>query len=579
MKHSLSFVFLLIALSFVSVADAKQKKKKKEVRTEREILQETDLYLEAARSKILGDYTRALSLFQEVITLNENNAAAHYELASLYLGTNQKEKAELTAESAMNLDPKNKWYRALYVEILASNGKYEKAAKLYEDIVKEDPRNVENYVEWAYMLVNAQKLKEALEVYNQVEKIIGINEDIIQEKQKIYLKLDDINGAAEEIKKLIKEYPREARYSLMLGELYLSNDKTKEAKTVYSDLLVREPNNPFASMALASIYKKEGDTLNYNKVVRIIMQDPKAELDAKIAYLYTAIQNFSRLSKEEKQQYINLSLSVVKVHEKSAKANAMMADFYYLNDEPKNALVFYKKSLALQNDVYIVWQQLFSILLEEKNYQELVDSSSKAIELYPTQSSAYYFNGLGHYHLKNQEMAIKRLLKSAVLAGDNNSLKAQVFALVGDIYSEQKKHEDSDNAYEESLTYDPKNAYTLNNYAYHLSVRGKKLDKAEEMSKKSLEIDPKSSSFLDTYAWILFKQGKYKEAREYQEKAIAAESSDKTTLYEHYGDILYFLNEKDKALEYWNKALTAGSASPMLKKKIGEKKYYAEDIP
>lgn len=579
MKHSLSFVFLLLALSFVSVADAKQKKKKKEVRTEKEILQETDLYMEAARSKILGDYTRALSLFQEVITLNDNNAAAHYELASLYLGTNQKEKAETTAEAAMKLDPKNKWYRALYVEILASNGKYEKAATLYEDIVKEDPRNVENYVEWAYMLVNAQKLKEALEVYNKVEKMIGINEDIILEKQKIYLKLDDINGAVEEIKKLMKEFPLEPRYALMLGELYLSNDKTKEAKAVYSDLLIREPNNPFASMALASIYKKEGDTLHYNQIVRLIMQDPNAELDAKIAFLYTAIQNFSRLSKDEKQQFINLSLMVVNAHEKSAKANAMMADFYYLNEESKNALTYYKKSLALQKDVYIVWQQLFSMLLEEKNYQELIDSTTKAIELYPNQATVYYFNGLGNYHLKNQELAIKRLLKCAALAGDNNSLKAQVYALVGDIYSEQKNHEESDHAYEESLTYDPKNAYTLNNYAYHLSVRGKKLDKAEEMSKKSLEINPNSSSFLDTYAWILFKQGKYKEALAYQEKALAAENSDRTTLFEHYGDILYFLNEKEKALEYWKKALDAGSASPTLKKKIGEKKYYSEDIP
>ncbi len=65
----------------------------------------------------------------------------------------------------------------------------------------------------------------------------------------------------------------------------------------------------------------------------------------------------------------------------------------------------------------------------------------------------------------------------------------------------------------------------------------------------------------------------------YQEKAIAAENSDRTTLFEHYGDILYFLNEKEKALEYWKKALDAGSASPTLKKKIGEKKYYSEDIP
>ena len=186
---------------------------------------------------------------------------------------------------------------------------------------------------------------------------------------------------------------------------------------------------------------------------------------------------------------------------------------------------------------------------------------------------------MANYHLKNYDLSVKRLTKSAQIAGDNSNLKAQVYALIGDIYHEQKRHEESDNAYEESLTYDSKNAYTLNNYAYHLSVRGLKLEKAASMSKKSLELDSKSSSFLDTYAWILFKQENYKEAKIYQEKALEIELKDRTTLLEHYGDILYFLNDKEKAVEFWKKSQTAGNISPTLLKKIGEKKYYAEELP
>ena len=579
MRFNFQLIFLLICLIVSTPIDAKNKKKKKDNRSEKEILQETELYLEAAKAKILGDFNRAVNLFEGVVSLNENNAAAQFELASLYLGTNKKEKAEIAAEKAMTLDPDNKWYTVLYTEILANNGKFEKAASLYEKIVKEDPRNVESYVEWAFMLLNANKLKEALGAYQQVEKIVGLNEDIVMEKQKIYLRLNDVDGAASEIKRLIKEFPSEIKYSLLLGDLYLSNNRKNEAKTIYNELLIKDPSNPYASMALASLYKKDGDTANYNKIISKIIKDPKADIDAKIGFLFHGLQSFGNLSKEDKKQYLELAKELVKAHEKSAKVQALMGDFYNLNEEISKALISYKNSLAIQSDVFIVWQQLFSILLEEKKYQELADSSTRAIELYPTQSIAYYFNGLANYHLKNYDLSVKRLTKSAQIAGDNSNLKAQVYALIGDIYHEQKRHEESDNAYEESLTHDSKNAYTLNNYAYHLSVRGLKLEKAASMSKKSLELDSKSSSFLDTYAWILFKQENYKEAKIYQEKALEIELKDRTTLLEHYGDILYFLNDKEKAVEFWKKSQTAGNISPTLLKKIGEKKYYAEELP
>jgi tetratricopeptide (TPR) repeat protein len=97
------------------------------------------------------------------------------------------------------------------------------------------------------------------------------------------------------------------------------------------------------------------------------------------------------------------------------------------------------------------------------------------------------------------------------------------------------------------------------------------------MSKRSLEIEPNSSSFLDTYAWILFKQAKYKDAKEYQEKAINASNEDRTTLYEHFGDILFHLNDIEKAVDYWKQAQSAGNKSDLLRRKINERKYYAEE--
>ena len=54
-----------------------------------------------------------------------------------------------------------------------------------------------------------------------------------------------------------------------------------------------------------------------------------------------------------------------------------------------------------------------------------------------------------------------------------------------------KDYEKSDQNYERALALDDKDASTLNNYAYFLSLRKIKLDKAEELSKRSNELEPK----------------------------------------------------------------------------------------
>jgi Tfp pilus assembly protein PilF len=65
------------------------------------------------------------------------------------------------------------------------------------------------------------------------------------------------------------------------------------------------------------------------------------------------------------------------------------------------------------------------------------------------------------------------------MSGENNFLRAQFFANMGDIYQTLKKHEASDSAYENALKYNPDNAYALNNYSYYLSLEKTKPHKSK----------------------------------------------------------------------------------------------------
>jgi tetratricopeptide (TPR) repeat protein len=114
----------------------------------------------------------------------------------------------------------------------------------------------------------------------------------------------------------------------------------------------------------------------------------------------------------------------------------------------------------------------------------------------------------------------------------------------------------------------------LNNYAYYLTLRNEKLDKAAEMSKKSNELRPDDATFEDTYAWVFYKQGKYEDAKIWLEKAFAHGGDKSGAILEHYGDLLFKMGKVEDALTYWNKAKVTGEFSELLEKKIVDKKLY-----
>lgn len=159
---------------------------------------------------------------------------------------------------------------------------------------------------------------------------------------------------------------------------------------------------------------------------------------------------------------------------------------------------------------------------------------------------------------------------------DNPPLKTQFYANLGDAYNGDKQYEASDNAYEKALEVDPKNIYVLNNYSYYLSLRGAKLERAEELSALCNELEPDQFNYLDTYAWILYKQGKYIQAKEWLEKALENGGEKNAVILEHLGDTHAQLKNMTKALEFWNKAkaVTKGEVSEFLDKKIADKKLY-----
>ena len=106
------------------------------------------------------------------------------------------------------------------------------------------------------------------------------------------------------------------------------------------------------------------------------------------------------------------------------------------------------------------------------------------------------------------------------------------------------------NALEQALRLNPDYAPVLNNYAYFLALKARKLHKALRMSAKTVKLEPDNPTYLDTYGWVLYLLGKAEEAKPVFKHALVYGGNQSDEVLAHYASVLESLGEKDRA-EYY----------------------------
>jgi len=572
-------LFILIIFNLQSLAQKNNKNQLSETAH-----QKLDAYyIEATKQKILGNYIEASVLFNKCLSIDPINHAAMYELADIYLEQGQNVAALNFAQAAARLNPDNEWYQQLYAEVLEFNNDYKSAAKVYEGLIEKYPEELKYYFDWIHLLVATRQYEDAIKGYNRLEQKIGIDENIIDQKVLLYVKLNKINKATAEIKKLIDAHPNKPQYYKKLGDLYQANDMNEKALNAYEQLLKLDPHNPYGQLALAKYYQKKDDQENYLTYLKLAFANERLNIDSKRSILLPTIELIGKDSvlnpisqewqlvtnkKEAKENAFMLVKILIQTHPHEPKSYAIYGDILYRDKQPEQALRQYLKANQLDDSRFAIWQQILFINSQLEEFDTLDTYSQQAIELFPNQPLFYLYNGIAKIQLKQYQQAISPTNQVIKLSTDNKALLAQSYSNLGDIYHYLKQHHSSDSCYRLSLSFDPDNAYVLNNFSYYLSLRTESLEEAKQMSKKSNELIANNSSFLDTYGWILYVLKDYEGAKEWLEKAIENGGDTRPVILEHYGDVLHQLKQVDKAVEYWKKAKEKGADSELIDKKI-----------
>ena len=579
MNKSTFAYFLLVATLFLHACKSKQNAAAESRPTtsntttlnEKERLERDYLFFEAEREKIIGNQANAASKFAAVIRIDPRSAAAHYELGQIKLQNSQIPEALYHAEQATKYSPENVWYQLLLATILEQQRKFDQSSKIYERLSKLEPTNVEYRLAWADVLARSEQYDKAINVLNQVEALIGINETISIEKKNIFLRMNKVDKASLELQNLAKAFPYELSYKHILADFYLTNNQSDLALKTLLDIEKMDSTDAQLHFSYAEYYRQMGDIDKSFKELKKAMANPNADADNKVKVLLS-YYNLTEIKKDLLDQAFELCQAFISANQQDAKAHAVYGDFLFREKKWEAARESFSKALHEDKSRFAIWNQLLVIDSELNDMNSMYNTSKEAIDLFPYQPTLYLFLGSAAYRLKKYDESVDALNQGASLSVGNPPLSTQLYSSLGDAYHAIDKHEESDRAYEKALNFDPNNIYVLNNYAYYLTLRKEKLDKAKEMAYKTIIQEPENSSFLDTYAWVLFNRNEFQEANQFIDRALANGGMKSATILEHKGDILYKLGKPTDALDFWIRAQQVGGGSDKLIKKIAEKK-------
>ncbi len=534
-------------------------------------------FYEGLNLKAAGKYDAAFDAFSYCLTIDSTAAPVLYELSNFYAQMNRPEKAVNLLERAVANDADNFTYRMALATIKRNLGMYGESAEEFERLVNKFPGKPELNYYLAESLTQEGEIGKAIDAYNKLESSIGMNESLSMQKYKLYNELGETENAFKEIEMLANKYPMEARYQLIIGDLYLEQMDTTKAYIHYQKAHEIDTENPYYIVSMANYYEATGNKEAAETQIRTALVNEKLDVDTKVAILSRYIMRLQQ-SQKETESANALFQSLLEQHPEDTDIKQMYGSLLLVQKKTDEARFQFQLVTEMEPENPSAWQQLLNMALQQEDIPEVIRICTKCQELFPEAPEYYFYLGVAYYQEGKYQEALSTYYSGlAVIPKENPRLKSDFYGQIGDIYYQMGKLDQTYRSYDEALKYNENNIAVLNNYAYFLSLDKRDLKKAERMSAQCIKLEPDNATYLDTYAWIFFVQGSYTLAKIYIQRAIEKDTTNSAELVDHYGDILYMTDEPEKAVEQWKKAKEMGKESPILDQKIAEGKFIEEE--
>ena len=516
-------------------------------------------YFDALRLYHGGKTDKAIEYLQAEIAADPANDAAHYYLGTALLSKQKPDmdRVEICFRKALELSPDNYWYKYALALFYTETGRPELSAPLLEELMAAHPGKSDLYFDAAGAYVSQGDLEKALEVIDKIEAVAGKNEMIALSKMDLIRKKDgrSVQGEKAAYDFLQQYYVdcRTPRLATMLGDFYQKTYRDSLAIARYDEAIAMDEAYSPAYYGRAHSYQSLRQYDHYFDDIRVFLRDPAVLPETKAEYL-THLLDHPPFVQTFMAEIDTMMLEACQAAPADTTLGSTLAMYYYRTDRQEQGIAEMRRVAESFPESYTLGFQHLLMLYYAKDWDALTPAADTMLARFPKGRDILILRASASRMHEDYAAAIADYERYAATAPRDSATIVTAYTSLGDLYYYQKNPKKAFACYEKVLGVAPDNLLALNNYAYFLSLEGKKLKKALKMSRKTIEQEPDNPTYLDTYAWILHLLGQNVEAKAIFKHAMLYGGKEEATILDHYAEVLYSLREFDLAYIYWNQA-------------------------
>ena len=500
-----------------------------------------NMVLSAVEKYNSRDIDAAISILKKVVAEDPANDAAWYYLGQCAVLKNDMEMAEQCYRMASETDPSNFWYRYRLARLYSLTSRPELTISMYEKLLEDFPKKSDLYLDMVELYSAQRDFDKALETLDNIETVFGMTESVAVYRFN-FLRMQ---GKQEEAYKSLEEYNKEYSSPYVLVtladyEMSMYNDST--ALAYYNEALDLAPDYSPALLGKAETLRLTRKYDDYFTILDKFVTGSDSPAASKSDYLMAVVQRtdpkFISSFMPRLDSVVNKALEV---HPKDSMMLQTAAVYYYSTDRKDLAKKYFRDNLQAWPESFSASANYVEFLMYAEDWEELSKAGREAFGRFPAETAFLEMASVGDYNLEEYDKVLDICLKVLETAPADSSKTLRAWSTMGDIYHQLGDDKKAYKAYDKALKINPDYVYVLNNYAYYLSVEGKKLKKAYVMSKKTVEAEPDNATYLDTFGWILYLQGKPLEAKPFFKHAMLYGGKDSVVIMDHYAEVLYAL--------------------------------------
>ena len=504
-------------------------------------------FYKAETYRITGRTDLAMELYERLAKDPLYRETALYQLARMHFEKNQFFQSFDLASLGVGSYPANLWLLRIKAQSAKNIGDFKTAGHSFEALYSSAPHKREYLFEGYSTYLEGRLFLDALEVLSKIETLEGTTPELVQDRARLYLQLNDPKSAERCFKTAIEGAPDVPEYIGLLSQYYDGNGKTKKAFKVLIKAVETFPENGALHMELARMAQKMDYTEEafYHMEQGLLLEG--VPLEDKVPVMLSIYEN------KENPSFKALFDRVFPVLETTYAGRIelllLTAQIHIQNERWHEALEGYLMAISMNPTNYAFYQMAYSLSQEVGDVDGQISLLERIEERFNTDEDV--LEGLVfEYYKVGRWGSCARLATARAEMTLDPEVAGNLFALAGTAWFQLDSFDLGTVAYEKALDQE-RSPTTLNNYAWDLATHERNLEVALQLTVEcnaSVALEP---TFLDTWAWVLYKMGRYAEAQVKIELALQMlKEGDRAGTYIHAAKIEQALGNKEKAKFY-----------------------------